>query len=160
MWLSQHLPDVERVPVASNAEAARRAAEDNSAGAIAGRAAAEHYGLSILASNIEDDPNNTTRFVVIASQEVPASGRDKTSFVMASQNRPGAIFDLLEPLARHKVSMTRLESRPSRTGLWEYVFFVDIEGHQSEPVVKDALSEVRTRAGFLKILGSYPVAAA
>jgi chorismate mutase/prephenate dehydratase len=160
MWLSQHLPDVERVAVASNAEAARRAAEDDAAAAIASRAAAEHYGLSILASNIEDDPNNTTRFVVIAAQEVPASGRDKTSFVMASQNRPGAIFDLLEPLARHKVSMTRLESRPSRTGLWEYVFFVDIEGHQSEPVVSDALSEVGVRAGFLKILGSYPVAAA
>jgi len=158
MWLSQNLPDVERVPVASNAEAARRAAEDSDAAAIAGRAAAEHYGLSILANNIEDDPNNTTRFVVIGAQDVSASGRDKTSFVMASQNRPGAIFDLLEPLARHQVSMTRLESRPSRTGLWEYVFFVDIEGHQSDPVVSEALAEVRTRAGFLKILGSYPVA--
>jgi chorismate mutase/prephenate dehydratase len=160
MWLSQHLPDIDRVPVASNAEAARLASEDDATAAIAGRAAAEHYGLSILASNIEDDPNNTTRFVVIAAQDVPASGRDKTSFVMASQNRPGAIFDLLEPLARHKVSMTRLESRPSRTGLWEYVFFVDIEGHETERVVSEALSEVRARAGFLKILGSYPVAVA
>lgn len=160
MWLSQHLPDIERVPVASNAEAARRAAEDDAAAAIAGRAAAEHYGLSILASNIEDDPNNTTRFVVVAAQDVPASGHDKTSFVMASQNRPGAIFDLLEPLARHKVSMTRLESRPSRTGLWEYVFFVDIEGHQTDAVVGEALSDVRARAGFLKVLGSYPVAVA
>jgi chorismate mutase/prephenate dehydratase len=160
MWLSQHLPDIDRVPVASNAEAARLASEDDATAAIAGRAAAEHYGLSILASNIEDDPNNTTRFVVIAAQDVPASGRDKTSFVMASQNRPGAIFDLLEPLARHKVSMTRLESRPSRTGLWEYVFFVDIEGHETERVVSEALSEVRARAGFLKILGSYPAAVA
>lgn len=160
VWLSQHLPDVERIPVASNAEAARRAAEDDAAAAIAGRAAAEHYGLSILARSIEDDPNNTTRFVVIGAQEVPESGKDKTSFVMASQNRPGAIFDLLEPLARHRVSMTRLESRPSRTGLWEYVFFVDIEGHVNNATVSSAMSEVRDRAGFLKILGSYPVAVA
>jgi chorismate mutase/prephenate dehydratase len=160
VWLSQHLSDVERIPVASNAEAARRAAADTDAAAIASRAAAEHYGLSILASSIEDDPNNTTRFVVIGSQDVPESGKDKTSFVMASQNRPGAIFDLLEPLARHRVSMTRLESRPSRTGLWEYVFFVDIEGHEKNATVSSALSEIRDRAGFLKILGSYPVAVA
>jgi len=157
VWLSQHLPGVERVPVASNAEAARRAAEDHDAAAIAGRAAAEHYGLSILADSIEDNPNNTTRFVVISAQEVPESGKDKTSFVMASQNRPGAIFDLLEPLARNRVSMTRLESRPSRTGLWEYVFFVDVEGHQNDATVSAALSGIRERAGFLKILGSYPV---
>ncbi|NIO40267.1 MAG: prephenate dehydratase [Burkholderiales bacterium] len=160
LWLSQHLPNVERVPVASNAEAARRAADDADAAAIAGRAAAEHYGLSILASSIEDDPNNTTRFFVIGAQQVRPSGRDKTSFVMASQNKPGAIFDLLEPLARHQVSMTRLESRPSRTGLWEYVFFVDVEGHQEEANVDAALADIRARAGFLKILGSYPVAVA
>lgn len=157
-WLSEHLPEIERIPVASNAEAARLAAEDQSAAAIAGRAAAEHYGLAILAGNIEDDPKNTTRFAVIADQEITPSGRDKTSFVMASQNRPGAIFSLLEPLARHGVSMTRLESRPSRMGLWEYVFFVDVEGHQKEEAVRVALQEVRERAGFLKILGSYPVA--
>ena len=160
LWLSQHLPDVERVPVASNAEAARRAAEDTDSAAIAGAAAAAHYGLSVLAGSIEDDPNNTTRFVVISAEEVAASGQDKTSFVMASQNRPGAIFDLLEPLARHRVSMTRLESRPSRTGLWEYVFFVDIEGHQNDATINAALAEIRERAGFLKILGSYPIAAA
>ncbi len=160
-WLSQHMPGVERIPVASNAEAARRAAQEpEDAAAIASRAAAEHYGLSVLASSIEDDPNNTTRFAVIGMQEVSPSGRDKTSFVMASQNRPGAIFDLLEPLARHRVSMTRLESRPSRTGLWEYVFFVDIEGHQDDATVKAALSEVSNRAGFLKVLGSYPCSVA
>jgi chorismate mutase/prephenate dehydratase len=112
----------------------------------------------VLATSIEDDPNNTTRFAVIGGQEIAPSGKDKTSFVMASQNRPGAIFDLLEPLSRHRVSMTRLESRPSRTGLWEYVFFVDIEGHQEDSTVSQALTEIRERAGFLKVLGSYPMA--
>ena len=159
-WLSQHLPGAERVSVASNADAARRAGDEPDAAAVAGQAAAEHYGLTVLAPGIEDDPNNTTRFAVICKQEVPASGKDKTSFVMASQNRPGAIFDLLEPLARHRVSMTRLESRPSRTGLWEYVFFVDIEGHQEDEAPAAALSEIRERAGSLKILGSYPMAVA
>jgi chorismate mutase/prephenate dehydratase len=152
------MPKVERIPVASNAEAARLAAGDDEAAAIAGRAAAEHYGLSILAAGIEDNPNNTTRFAVIAAQEVSASGKDKTSFVMSSQNRPGAIFDLLKPLAVHEVSMTRLESRPSRAGLWEYVFFVDVEGHQNDTPVQTALSEIRQNAGFVKVLGSYPVA--
>lgn len=155
-WLTQHMPGVETIPVASNAEAARRATDDSQAAAVAGRAAAEHYGLSILASSIEDDPNNTTRFAVIAAQEVSASGQDKTSFVMSSPNRPGAIFDLLKPLAEHQVSMTRLESRPSRAGLWEYVFFVDVEGHLNDATVQTALSEIRKRAGFVKVLGSYP----
>lgn len=158
-WLTQNMPHVEFIPVASNAEAARRAADDADAAAVAGRAAAQHYGLSVMAASIEDQPNNTTRFAVIAAQEVSASGQDKTSFVMSSQNRPGAIFNLLKPLAEHRVSMTRLESRPSRAGLWEYVFFVDIEGHQNDTVVQAALSEIRERAGFLKVLGSYPVAA-
>ena len=159
-WLTQNMPGVECIPVASNAEAARRAAEDNQAAAVAGRAAAEHYGLSILVASIEDDPNNTTRFAVIAAQESSVSGKDKTSFVMSSQNRPGAIFDLLKPLAENQVSMTRLESRPSRAGLWEYVFFVDVEGHQNDTTVQAALSEIRQRAGFVKVLGSYPVAVA
>lgn len=158
-WLNQNCPKAERVPVASNAEAARLASEDPVTGAIAGRTAAEHYGLSLLFENIEDEPNNTTRFAVIAGQEVPPSGKDKTSFVMSALNRPGAIHELLTPLAQHQVSMTRLESRPSRTGLWEYVFFVDIEGHQSLDNIARALDAIRERAAFLKILGSYPVAA-
>ena len=157
-WLIQKMQKVERIPVASNAEAARLAASDDEAAAIAGRAAAEHYGLSILAASIEDSPNNTPRFAVIAAQEVSASGKDKTSIVMSSQNRPGAMFDLLKPLAAHKVSMTRLESRPSRAGMWEYVFFVDVEGHQNDTPVQAALSEIRQTAGFVKVLGSYPVA--
>jgi chorismate mutase / prephenate dehydratase len=158
-WLNQNCPKAERVPVASNAEAARLARDDSEAGAIAGRTAAEHYGLAMLAANIEDEPNNTTRFAVVARQDVPPSGKDKTSFVMSALNHPGAIHELLTPLAQHQVSMTRLESRPSRTGLWEYVFFVDIEGHQRLDNVARALDEIRQRAAFLKILGSYPMAA-
>jgi len=158
-WLNQNCPHAELVPVASNAEAARMAAEEADAAAIAGRSAAEHYGLPVLAANIEDEPNNTTRFAVISRQEVPPSGNDKTSLVMSTRNIPGAIHELLTPLARCGVSMTRLESRPSRTGLWEYVFFVDLEGHQTEDKVARALDEMRGIAAFLKILGSYPVAA-
>jgi len=157
-WLNQNHPNLERVPVSSNAEAARLASEDAASVAIAGRSAAEHYGLAILSQGIEDDPNNTTRFVVISQQEVPKSGRDRTSLVMASRNVPGAMHELLAPLAEHNVSMSRLESRPSRTGLWEYVFFVDLEGHQADENVSRALAQMRDIAAFLKILGSYPVA--
>ena len=157
-WLAQNCPRAERVPVASNAEAAKLAQDDAGSAAIAGRSAAAHYGLSVLAENIEDEPNNTTRFVVISRQEVSPSGNDKTSLVMSTRNVPGAIHELLTPLANNRVSMTRLESRPSRTGLWEYVFFLDMEGHQNEAHVARALDEMRDLAAFLKILGSYPVA--
>jgi chorismate mutase/prephenate dehydratase len=157
-WLNQNHPGIARVPVSSNAEAARMASEDASAAAIAGLSAAQLYGLNVLAAGIEDDPNNTTRFVVISRQDAPPSGRDKTSFVMSSRNVPGAMHQLLTPMANHNVSMSRLESRPSRAGLWEYVFFVDIEGHQADKNVASALAEMRDRAAFLKILGSYPVA--
>jgi len=159
-WLNQNLPSVERIPVSSNAEAARLASEDPDAAAIAGRTAAELYGLNVLAPGIEDDPNNTTRFVVVSQQAVPRSGRDKTSLVMSSRNVPGAMHELLTPMAKHKVSMSRLESRPSRTGLWEYVFFVDLEGHQDDANVAQALAEMRDLAAFLKVLGSYPAAVA
>jgi chorismate mutase/prephenate dehydratase len=157
-WISHRCPRAECVPVASNAEAAKRAQDDPESAAIAGRAAAGHYGLSILAGNIEDEPNNTTRFVVISRQDVAPSGNDKTSLVMSARNVSGAMHELLTPLARNGVSMTRLESRPSRTGLWEYVFFLDMEGHQNEENVARALEEMRELAAFLKILGSYPVA--
>jgi chorismate mutase/prephenate dehydratase len=146
------------VPVASNAEAAKRAQDDADSAAIAGRSAAGHYGLSVLAGNIEDEPNNTTRFVVISRQEVAPSGNDKTSLVMSTRNVSGAMHEMLAPLATNRVSMTRLESRPSRTGLWEYVFFLDMEGHQNAENVARALDEMRELAAFLKVLGSYPVA--
>lgn len=158
-WLSRHLPAAERIPCSSNAEAARRASQESGAAAIASRAAAQLYEMAVLAANIEDQANNTTRFVVIGDQDVAPSGRDRTSVAMAAPNRPGALHELLAPLAKHNVSMSRFESRPSGTGLWEYVFFFDVEGHQQDAAVAAALAEVRARAAFLKILGSYPVAA-
>ncbi|HTJ55216.1 MAG TPA: prephenate dehydratase [Nitrosospira sp.] len=158
-WLNVNLPHLTgeaRINAASNADAARLASQDENAAAVAGKKAGEVYGLTVCATNIEDDPNNTTRFLVIGAQEVAASGKDKTSLVMSARNRPGAIHELLAPLAQHGVSMSRLESRPSRAGLWEYVFFVDIEGHQQDPKVAQVLQELRELAAFLKVLGSYP----
>jgi chorismate mutase/prephenate dehydratase len=156
-WLAQHLPGVEKVPVASNAEAASRAAREEGAGAIAGEAAAERYGLRVLARAIEDSPNNTTRFLVLGNVLAAPTGRDRTSLVMSAENKPGAVHALLTPLARHGVSMTRIESRPSRQGaLWEYVFFIDVEGHQRDAALAQALAELKDKAPFLKVLGSYP----
>lgn len=159
-WLAQNLPGAERIAVASNAEAAQRAAAEQGTAAIAGLAAGERYGLEPLARSIEDDPNNTTRFLVLGSVEAAASGRDRTSLVMSAENKPGAVHALLAPLAQHGVSMSRIESRPARARatLWEYLFFIDVEGHQSDPHVAKALGALRERAPFLKILGSYPVA--
>ena len=159
-WLNQHFPSAKRTPVVSNAEAARMAAKDATAAAIASKAAAVVYKLKLIASNIEDEPQNTTRFVVIAPHDAGPSGRDKTSLVLSTRNVPGAIHALLTPLARHGVSMTRLESRPARTARWEYVFYVDIEGHQQDANVAQALQEIGAQAAFIKHLGSYPVAAA
>ncbi|HEX7053327.1 MAG TPA: prephenate dehydratase [Burkholderiales bacterium] len=161
-WLAQHLPGVAQVPVASNAEAASRAAREEGAAAIAGEAAAERYGLALLARSIEDSPDNTTRFLVLGNVVAAPTGRDRTSLVMSAENKPGAVHALLTPLARHGVSMTRIESRPSRSGsksgLWEYVFFIDVEGHQRDPALAQALAELKDKASFLKILGSYPAA--
>jgi chorismate mutase / prephenate dehydratase len=157
-WLNANLQHAARIPVASNAEAARLAAENPHSAAIAGAQAAALFGLAILAENIEDDASNTTRFLVLGNQQVAPSGKDKTSLVMSTANRPGAVHDLLVPLAKHKVSMTKLESRPARSGLWEYVFFMDIEGHQADARVAAALAELKQVAAFVKVLGSYPVA--
>lgn len=157
-WLNRNLPGIERQAVASNSEAARLAAEQPGAAAIASRRASELFGLDLLAENIEDDPRNTTRFLVLSNHDVAPSGKDKTSLAMAARNIPGAVVSLLEPLARHNVSMTKFESRPAHTGLWEYVFFVDIEGHREDARVKAALQEIADKAAFLKVMGSYPVA--
>lgn len=157
-WLNRNLPDAQRIPVTSNAEAARLASLEEGAAAIGGEAAAALYGLNVLGANIEDDPRNTTRFLVLGAHDAGVSGRDKTSFVCSAPNRPGAVHQLLEPLARHGVSMSKLQSRPSRNGMWEYTFYIDVEGHRADPAVAAALAELEARASFLKMLGSYPAA--
>ncbi|MDE2260491.1 MAG: prephenate dehydratase [Betaproteobacteria bacterium] len=158
-WLNAYLPQAERLAVSSNAEAARLAAQQPGSAAIAGELAGERYGLSVLYANIEDEATNTTRFLVLGPELPGPSGHDKTSLVLAARNRPGAIHELLTPLAACGVSMTRLESRPSRTALWEYVFFVDVEGHQQDSAVATAIRALEEKALFCKVLGSYPVAA-
>ncbi len=155
-WLDANLPGVERVAVSSNAEAARQASGDKTIAAIASDAAAETYGLEILASNIEDDPNNTTRFLVVGDQFVGPSGNDKTTLMVTVHNKAGALYALLEPISQHGVSMTKIESRPSRMSKWDYVFFVDVEGHRDDENVAAALKELEARASMLKVLGSYP----
>lgn len=158
-WLDANLPRAERIAVSSNGEAARRVAQESGAAAVAGDAAAELYGLTRLASRIEDEPGNTTRFLVIGTQAVGRSGQDKTSLLISVNNEPGALYRMLEPMARHGLSMTRIESRPSRRGIWDYVFFVDIEGHIEDASVAAALRELEQHASLFKVLGSYPRAA-
>jgi len=155
-WLDANLPGIERVAVSSNAEAARQASENAAIAAIASESAAETYGLETLAANIEDDPNNTTRFLVVGDQMVGPSGNDKTSLMVTVHNKAGALYSLLEPISRHGVSMTRIESRPSRLSKWDYVFFVDVDGHREDEKVAAALSELESRTSMLKVLGSYP----
>jgi chorismate mutase / prephenate dehydratase len=157
-WLNAHYQRAERVAVVSNAEAARLASLDDDSAAVAGRLAAQRYGLTIVAANIEDEQRNITRFLVIGKQSAGPTGRDRTSLVMATRNRPGAVHELLVPLARNQVSMSRFESRPARSGLWEYLFFVDVEGHEQDENVGRALAEMREKATFVKVLGSYPIA--
>jgi len=155
-WLDRHLPGMDRVAVGSNAEAARLAKAQPGAAAIAGEAAAEVYELPILARNVEDEPDNTTRFLVIGEQAVPPSGDDKTSLLLTTRNEAGGLQRLLMPLAERGISMTRIESRPSRRGRWDYVFFIDIEGHKDDAEVAAALSELAQTAADCRVLGSYP----
>ena len=159
-WLAQHLPDVEKVPVASNAEAARRARDEEGTAALAGEAAAGVYGLKILFNTVEDRDDNTTRFVVVGRKLFPPSGNDKTSvLVSASESEgPGVLFHLLGPLSRHGVNMTRIESRPSRKRKWDYVFFLDLDGHAEDAPVRKALDEMKAKASLFKVLGAFPKA--
>jgi chorismate mutase-like protein len=157
-WLNHNLPGVPRISVASNSLAAQMATEEQGVAAIAGEAAAERYQLPRLVENIEDEPNNTTRFLVLGKHDAGVSGRDKTSLIMSAPNRTGALHELLLPLSSAGVSMCRLESRPARNALWEYVFYVDIEGHHDDAPIKAALAELARRAAYMKTLGSYPVA--
>ena len=160
-WLGNQLPGIERRPVASNAEGARLAAADERLVAIASERAGSEYGLHVVAPAIQDDPHNRTRFAIVTHpQRHPppkASGHDCTSLVVSVVNRPGAVHDMLVPLKAHGVSMTRFESRPARSGQWEYYFYIDLQGHPDEPQVAAALAELRTVCAFFKLLGSYPL---
>jgi len=159
-WLDEHLPQADRVPVPSNAEGARRARDEQGSAAIGPQAAAEVYGLGVLVADIEDHADNTTRFLVTGSQAFRPSGRDKTTLLVSASktDAPGALYRLLEPLAERGISMTRIESRPSRRRKWDYVFFIDIEGHADELPVAAALTELKRRASLFRVLGSYPKA--
>ncbi len=160
LWLDEHLPLVDRVPVASNAEGARRARDEQGTAAIGPQAAAEVYGLGVLVADIEDYHDNTTRFLVTGGQVFRPSGRDKTTLLVSAghTDAPGALHRLLEPLAENAISMTRIESRPSRRRKWDYIFFIDVEGHADDPPVAAALAELKRRASLFRVLGSYPKA--
>jgi chorismate mutase/prephenate dehydratase len=157
-WLEKNLPNASQTPVSSNAEAARLVATNPSAAAIAGVIAAEIYELPILVANIEDDANNTTRFIIIGKQLATPTGHDKTTLVVSTDNRAGALYRMLEPFAKTNVDMLSIESRPSRQGLWDYVFFIDIVGHSDDENVAQALTELKTKVSMFKRLGSYPQA--
>ena len=159
-WLAEHLPDVEKVPVASNAEAARRARDEDGTAALAGEAAAGVYGLNILFNTVEDRDDNTTRFVVVGRKLFPPSGNDKTSVLVSAKEteEAGVLLQLLAPLSKNGVSMTRIESRPSRKRRWHYVFFLDLDGHAEDEPVRKALDEVKANSTLFKVLGAYPKA--
>jgi chorismate mutase/prephenate dehydratase len=157
-WLNAHLPNAERIAVSSNAEAARLAADQDDVVAIAGEIAAKHHGLTMVVPDIEDDAANTTRFLVLGKGDTAPSGKDKTSLAVHAKNKPGALLDLIEPFARLGVGLSKLESRPARSGSWEYVFFIDLDGHHREARVAEALAEAASHALSLRILGSYPTA--
>ncbi|MDH5547724.1 MAG: prephenate dehydratase [Gammaproteobacteria bacterium] len=155
-WLNANMAGIEHRVVSSNGRAAELAAKESGTAAIAGDTAAELYQLSILARNIEDEPQNTTRFLVIGKQETRPSGRDKTSLMLSAGNKPGSLYSVLQPMKKHGINMTRIESRPSKRGIWDYVFFVDIEGHCEDPKIQAALEDLRKATSMIKILGSYP----
>ncbi|CAA6825621.1 MAG: Chorismate mutase I (EC / Prephenate dehydratase (EC [uncultured Thiotrichaceae bacterium] len=159
-WIEKSLPNAKLIPVSSNGEAARLASENVDTAAIAGVAAAGIFGLKYLQKNIEDQANNTTRFLIIGMEQVPPSGNDKTSLMVSAKNEPGSLFKLLKPLADHGLDMSRIESRPAKSGNWEYIFFLDIMGHRDDPEVKIALEQLEEGADFLRVLGSYPKAIA
>ncbi|PCI08347.1 MAG: prephenate dehydratase [Gammaproteobacteria bacterium] len=157
-WLDKYLPAVERIEMNSNAQALILSKDSHASAAIGGRMAAELYDVPILQSDIEDEPDNTTRFVVIGNHKVPSSGDDRTSLLVFVQNKPGSLFNLLKPLAKRNISMSNIESRPSRRGVWDYVFFIDIDGHRDDDNVQEAIAEIEKASAMVTILGSYPKA--
>ena len=160
-WLSNHLPHIERRPVSSNAEGARLAAADTALAAIASERAGSEFGLHVVAPAIQDEAHNRTRFAILAHPDrhprPAASGHDCTSLVVSVANRPGAVHDMLVPLKKHGVSMSRFESRPARSGQWEYYFYIDLQGHPDQPQVAAAMQELRGVCAFFKLLGTYPI---
>jgi chorismate mutase / prephenate dehydratase len=157
-WLRQNLPRAERQAVSSNAEAARRARNADDAAGIAGQSAAHVYGLKVVAGPLEDRPDNTTRFFVIGRELFPPCGHDRTSVLVYVKDQPGALFNVLRPLAEHGLSMNRIESRPAHQGLWRYAFFIDFEGHVEDAGVRAALDDIAEFASEVRVLGSYPCA--
>ncbi len=157
-WLEAHLPNVDQYAVRSNAEAVRLAKAEKNTAAIAGAMAAEIYNVPVHSAGIEDEVDNTTRFIVIGRDAVPASGHDKTSLLITTTNKAGSLYSFLKPLAERGIGMTKIESRPSRRGVWEYVFFIDIEGHKDDPIVAEALQEIEHETAMVRVLGAYPVA--
>ena len=157
-WFANYLPNCLQVGVESSAQAVQEAKKNPRRAAVASASAAQLYGLNILAENIEDTSNNTTRFLVIGRSHLEPSGRDKTSVMVAAKDRPGALADLLQILAKRKISLTRIESRPSRRANWEYTFFLDMEGHCKETDLKEGLQALEHEAGFYRLLGSSPCA--
>ena len=155
-WLRVNLPDADQIDVASTARAGEMAAQSADAAALAGRMVAELHGLTILDSSVQDLANNTTRFLVIGARDCPPTGHDRTSLMFGVPDRAGALFAALEPLQTSGISMSKIESRPSKRKQWEYVFFVDVEGHRQDEKLVQALAALENRASFVKILGSYP----
>ncbi len=156
MWLKKNIPSAQLTPVSSNAEAAKMASEDTNTAAIAGLEAAKIYGLPVIHEKIEDRANNSTRFLVISNHSNTPSGYDKISLLISAKNEPGSLYNLLKPLAKHGLDMSRIESRPSQSANWQYLFFLDINGHAEDEKVALALAELEAQADLLRILGSYP----
>jgi len=157
-WLDKYLPNAERIAMTSNSQAVLHVKDTESAASIGGLMAAELYDVPVLVADIEDEPDNTTRFVVIGHHKSPPSGNDRTSLLVFVHNKPGSLFDLLKPLAERNISMSNIESRPSRRGVWDYVFFIDIDGHREDALVKEAIAEIEKTSAMVTILGSYPKA--
>ena len=155
-WLDAHCPDVKRVPVSSNAQAAKNAKDNSGILAIAGSLASEKYGLEIIRRNIEDYSENTTRFIVIGFQEVSSTGEDKTSLLVTTKNESGALYNLLKPIQKNGLNLTHITYRPSKINKWHYSFFFDFEGHKDDKKVKSLLDELSATNSEIKLLGSYP----
>jgi len=155
-WLDAHCPDVKRVPVSSNAQAAKNAKDNSGILAIAGSLASDKYGLEILRRNIEDYSDNTTRFIVIGFQEVSSTGEDKTSLLVTTKNESGALYNLLKPIQKNGLNLTHITYRPSKIDKWHYSFFFDFEGHKDDKKVKSLLDELSATNSEIKLLGSYP----